>query len=109
MRQEPWKSWLGQSPLKNQREIVSNGEQTRLELESEMVRYVKQELGPASEYLRLLLLLMFVPLLTIVVFLSSLMVVVGMWVMWLSHWVLAPLRLWLVRYYPARKKRRVKL
>ena len=61
-------------PPKKRRQIYVSGERILSEWESEMVHYVKQESGRGSEFLRLLLFLMFVPLLTSIMFLSLLMV-----------------------------------
>ena len=53
------------------------------EYERDMIYYAKYKSGLVSDYLKLVLCLFCVPLLTMLVFFASFAVVVGMWFMWL--------------------------
>ena len=53
------------------------------EYERDMIYYAKYKSGLGSDYLKLVLCLFCVPLLTMLVFFASFAVVVGMWFMWL--------------------------
>ena len=59
------------------------------EYERDMIYYAKYKSGLVSDYLKLVLCLLCVPLLTVLVFTASLFTVVGMWFMWLNDFIKA--------------------
>ena len=78
-----------ESPLKEQRNIMITAQRIADEYEGDLVYYVKHKSGLASDYLKLVLCLVCVPLLTVLVFIASLFVVVGMWFMWFKDFIKA--------------------
>ena len=78
-----------ESPLKEQRKIMIVAQSIADEYERDMIYYAKYKSGLVSNYLKLVLCLLCVPLLTILVFISSLFVVVGMWLMWFKDFIKA--------------------
>ena len=83
-------------------------ERMRLESESEMDRYVKRGLELVSVFPKFLLSLSVIPLLTILMFLLSLMVVFAISVMYVKDWVVGQIRSCWEVCYRAPKKVRVK-
>jgi len=59
------------------------------EYEREFIYYAKHKSGLVSDYLKLVLCLLCVPLLTLLVFIASLFIVVGMWFMWFKDFIKA--------------------
>ncbi len=59
------------------------------EYERELIYYAKYKSGLVSDYLKLVLCLLCVPLLTLLVFIASLFIVVGMWFMWFKDFIKA--------------------
>ena len=92
------------SQLQRQLNNSVNGELTDYELESVTAHYVKRESEPGLDFLRLLLFLMFVPLLMGIMFLSLLMVGFVMLVMSVKDLVVGLTPSWLVHYFRGRKK-----
>ena len=78
-----------ESPLKEQRKIMITAQRIADEYEREMIYYAKHNSGLVSNYLKLVLCLLCVPLLTILVFITSLFVVVGMWFIWFKDFIKA--------------------
>ncbi len=78
-----------ESPLKEQRKIMITAQRIADEYERELIYYAKYKSGLVSDYLKLVLCLLCVPLLTLLVFIASLFIVVGMWFMWFKDFIKA--------------------
>jgi hypothetical protein len=76
-------------PLKEQRKIMITAQRIADEYERDMIYYAKYKSGLVSDYLKLVLCLLCVPLLTLLVFIASLFIVVGMWFMWFKDFIKA--------------------
>tara|TARA_A100000164_G_C21600599_1_gene627322 strand:- start:386 stop:646 length:261 start_codon:yes stop_codon:yes gene_type:complete len=78
------------NPLLEQRKIMITGKKVLYEMIDELDDNPKSTM--LGEYGALCVALFMIPFLTIVLFLATLTLVVGMWFQWLFHWIINPLK-----------------